>query len=82
MKEIVFGIMSFEYVCKGTRRRENRIKERTRSPLLYENDLECFCITVPITKKTFLDFVWLFHIVCFENETRIIFCLVGIYPIL
>ena len=53
MKEIVFGIMSFEDVCKGTRRRENRMKERTRSPLLYENDLECFCIRIPIKKETF-----------------------------
>ena len=82
MKEIVFGIMSFEYVCKGTRRRENRIKERTRSPLLYENDLECFCITVPITKKAFLDFVWLYNIVYFEIKIKKIFCLVGYYPIL
>ena len=33
------------YECCDEREREiNRIKERTRSPLLYKNDLECFCI--------------------------------------
>ena len=42
---IVFVIDAGVCVCVLGREREiNRIKERTRSPLLYKNDLECFCI--------------------------------------